>query len=132
MLEKEDLPLNEKIASIILAGGQGTRLHPLTQYRCKPNVCFAGKHRLIDIPISNSLNSQIDQIFVISQYFASDLQQHLSSAYPHRTSQLRNLEMLCPEETPSGMNWFLGTADAVRKNIDYLKKYPVEYFFILS
>lgn len=125
-------PLSKQVASIVLAGGQGTRLHPLTQHRCKPAVCFAGKHRLIDIPISNSLNAQIHHIFVVSQYFAAGLQQHLASAYPHTFLQQGHLEMLCPEETSSGINWFLGTADAVRKNKHYLEHLPVDYFLILS
>lgn len=132
MSNSDKMQLNEKIASIVLAGGLGTRLHPLTLHRCKPSVCFGGRYRLIDIPISNSLNSQIFQIYVISQYFASFLGQHLSSAYPHNTLQKGNLEMLCPEETSQGPNWFLGTADAVRKNIDYINNSCLEYFLILS
>ncbi|MBM3198544.1 MAG: glucose-1-phosphate adenylyltransferase, partial [Chlamydiae bacterium] len=124
--------LSQKVATIVLAGGQGTRLHPLTEYRCKPAVCFAGRHRLIDVPISNSLNARIYQIFVISQHFASHLQQHLAASYPHNFLQQGHLEMLCPEETSHGINWFLGTADAVRKNIRYLEHLPVEYLLILS
>lgn len=71
----------KKVATIILAGGQGTRLYPLTMSRCKPAVSFAGRFRLIDVPLSNSLNSRINQIFVISQYFASELHQHILSTY---------------------------------------------------
>lgn len=132
MSSLEKKPLQERVASVILAGGQGTRLFPLTEHRCKPAVCFGGRYRLIDIPISNSLNSQIPRIFVLSQYFASDLQQHLSDSYPHSFLQQAHLEMLCPEETPQGIHWFLGTADAVRKNIEYLQESPVDYFLILS
>ena len=124
--------MNEKVASVVLAGGLGTRLYPLTMHRCKPSVCFAGKYRLIDIPISNSLNAQISKIFVISQYFASSLQAHLSAAYPHQSLQKGNLQMLCPEETNEGMNWFLGTADAIRKNKHYIDLENVEYILILS
>ncbi len=132
MPDSENPPLHERVASIILAGGQGTRLYPLTEHRCKPGVCFGGRYRLIDIPISNSLNSQIQQMFVLSQYFASDLQQHLSDAYPHSFLQKGHLEMLCPEETPQGISWFLGTADAVRKNMVHLEQLPVDYYLILS
>jgi len=132
MQNREEIPLNEKVASVVLAGGLGTRLYPLTARRCKPGVCFGGKYRLIDIPVSNSLNSQIPQIFVISQYFASSLQSHLSSAYPHSTLQKGNLKMLCPEETTEGPNWFLGTADAVRKNLHHILQSRIEYFLILS
>ncbi len=128
----QDLQLQDKIAAIVLAGGEGTRLYPLTLHRCKPNVCFGGKYRLIDVPISNSINSQIHQIFVISQHFAAGLQKHLLSSYAHQSLQRGNLEVLCPEETADGIKRFLGTADAVRKNIEHLQKVPAEYFLILS
>ncbi len=127
-----DLELNEKVMSIVLAGGQGTRLHPLTLHRCKPAVGFGGKYRLIDIPISNSLNSKIHKIFVISQYFASGLQQHLSATYAHDSFSNGNLEMLCPEETAAGIRWFKGTADAVRQNLGHLSDPSIDYYLILS
>ena len=126
------LKLNEKVMSIILAGGQGTRLHPLTLHRCKPAVSFGGKYRLIDIPISNSLNSKIHKIRVISQYFASGLQQHLKATYNHDSFSNGNLEMLCPEETSEGIHWFKGTADAVRQNLEHLSDPSVDYYLILS
>jgi len=132
MAQNNDLYLHEKVASVVLAGGLGTRLYPLTMHRCKPGVCFAGKYRLVDIPISNSLNAQIGNIFVISQYFASSLQDHLSTAYPQGPLQKSNLKMLCPEETDKGPNWFLGTADAVRKNRRYIDLPNIEYVLILS
>lgn len=128
-LQKEEL---DKVGAIILAGGQGTRLFPLTQTRCKPAVSFGGHYRLIDIPISNALNSQIENIFVICQYFASDLQQHLLATYHMDLFRTGRLEMLCPEETPQKQAWFKGTADAVRHNLDHLLKFPFEYFLILS
>lgn len=121
------------VTCIILAGGQGTRLFPLTQNRCKPFVSFGGSYRLIDIPISNSLNSQIKRLFVISQYFASDLQQHIFETYRLDLLQKGSIEMLCPEESPEGgINLFRGTADAVRQTMKYLLKSPVDYFLILS
>jgi glucose-1-phosphate adenylyltransferase len=132
MYINENLDLSDKVATIILAGGQGTRLHPLTSSRCKPHVSFGGKYRLIDVPISNSLNSKIHKIFVISQHFASSLQQHLSSTYSHSKLQRGNLEMLCPEKTSKGVNWFLGTADAVRKNIEKIENSSIDYYLILS
>jgi glucose-1-phosphate adenylyltransferase len=122
----------EKVASVILAGGQGTRLYPLTQTRCKPAVCFGGRYRLIDIPISNSLNAQIHRIFVISQYFASSLQQHLLETYQLDYFRQSKIQMLCPEETPNRKVWFNGTADAVRQNLEHLEATNVEYFLILS
>ena len=124
--------LMSKVASIVLAGGQGTRLYPLTQTRCKPSVCFGGRYRLIDIPISNSLNAHIQRIFVISQYFASSLQQHILETYQLDYFRQSKIQMLCPEETPHRKHMFKGTADAVRQNIEHLEAAPVDYFLILS
>ena len=122
----------DKIASIVLAGGQGTRLMPLTQYRCKPAVSFGGRYRLIDIPISNSLNSHIRKIFIISQYLASGLHQHILSTYQLDLFEKGNIELLSSQEGEKGQVFFKGTADAVRKNLDYILKSNVEYFLILS
>lgn len=122
----------KKVATIILAGGQGTRLHPLTLTRCKPAVCFGGRFRLIDVPLSNSLNSRINQIFVISQYFASELHQHILSTYQLDVFRSGGLELLTPQETARGKNWFKGTGDAVRQSLDYILNCPAEWFLILS
>jgi glucose-1-phosphate adenylyltransferase len=122
----------DKVASIILAGGQGTRLFPLTQTRCKPAVCFGGRYRLIDIPISNSLNAQIERIFIISQYFASSLHQHILETFQLDYFRQSKIQMLCPEETPQRKVWFKGTADAIRQNLEHLRKAPVDHFLILS
>lgn len=122
----------QKVASIVLAGGQGTRLYPLTATRCKPSVAFGGRYRLIDIPLSNSLNAKINQIFVISQYFIAELHQHILSTYQLDTFRSGGIELLSPQETGKGKSWFKGTADAIRQNLDYLLKFPVEYFLILS
>ncbi len=132
MPEEHQDKLHDKVISIILAGGQGTRLDPLTRFRCKPAVSFGGRYRLIDIPISNSLHSRIQKIFVISQYFASGLQQHLSSTYLNQSLACINLSMLCPEETEEGIRWFRGTADAVRQNLSYFQDLSAEYYLILS
>jgi glucose-1-phosphate adenylyltransferase len=120
------------VVSVILAGGQGTRLFPLTQLRCKPAVPFGGRYRLIDIPISNSLNSGIENIFIISQYYASDLQQHILETFHMDLFRKGKIEMLCPEETPHRKIWFNGTADAVRQNMEHLLKSSADYFLILS
>ncbi|MFI5333610.1 MAG: sugar phosphate nucleotidyltransferase [Chlamydiales bacterium] len=122
----------DKVASIVLAGGEGTRLFPLTHSRSKPAVGFGGRYRLIDVPISNSLNSKIQQIYIISQYFASDLHQHVLGSFPFELFQRGDLKLLSPEETPKGKAWYKGTADAVRKNIGHLLKSSAEYFLILS
>jgi glucose-1-phosphate adenylyltransferase len=124
--------LSERVTSVILAGGQGKRLFPLTRDRCKPAVAFGGHYRLIDIPISNSLNSRIGNLFVISQYFASDLQQHILSTYHPEFHGLSHFEMLCPEERFQEKEWFKGTADAVRQNLAHLMKTSADYFLILS
>ncbi len=129
MLPKEVLNL---VTSVVLAGGQGSRLFPLTQSRCKPSVSFGGNYRLIDIPLSNSLNSQINRMYVISQFFASELQEHIFDTYKLDMLHQGRIEMLCPEETPEGMKLFKGTADAVRQNMRYLLTTPTEYFLILS
>lgn len=122
----------EKVASIILAGGQGTRLYPLTMTRCKPAVTFGGRYRLIDIPISNSLNSKIRNIYVISQFFATSLNEHIKNTFNLDKYQGSQINMLSPEETTEKKSWYKGTADAVRQNLENLLKTPIEYFLILS
>lgn len=122
----------KKVATIVLAGGQGTRLFPLTSIRCKPSVCFGGRYRLIDVPISNSLNAGISQIFVISQYFATELHQHIIGAYHLDLFRKGTLELLTPQETSKGMEWFKGTADAIRQTLDTILRCPAEWFLILS
>ncbi len=118
--------MTDEVAAIVLAGGQGTRLFPLTQSRCKPAVSFGGRYCLVDIPISNALNSDIREIYVIAQYFASDLNAHIAATYQ------ADLKYLCPEETTGKKVWFQGTADAVRQNCDHLAKSSARYFLILS
>lgn len=124
--------LMNSVASIVLAGGQGSRLFPLTQTRCKPSVCFGGRYRLIDIPISNSLNAHIESIFVISQYFASSLNQHILETYKLDDFRQLKIHLLCPEDTDLKKVWFKGTADAVRQNLKHLEQTNAEHFLILS
>lgn len=119
-------------ASIILAGGQGTRLFPLTQNRCKPDVSFGGRYRLVNVPISNSLNSGIDQIFVISQFFSSQLNFHISQTFSSHPVYSRPIHFLYPEENAKGRIWYEGTADAIRKNLSVIENLAVDYFIILS
>src|ERR1700722_4011412 len=121
-----------RVAAIILGGGQGTRLFPLTQSRCKPAVSFGGRYRLIDVPISNSVNSGCHKIFIITQFLSSSLHQHIFNTYRHDIFSSGFLELLPAEERPSQKSWFQGTADAVRQNLDYFVETPVEYFMILS
>ncbi len=124
--------LSSRVASIVLAGGQGTRLFPLTQVRCKPSVSFGGRYRLIDIPISNSLNSGIDQIYVISQFFSTALQQHIIETYPIDYKRKTHIHLISPEETPIRKEWFKGTADAIRQNLEHFERSEAQYFLILA
>ena len=129
---KKRYQLTDRVACIILAGGKGTRLSPLTYHRSKPAVGFGGRYRLIDVPISNALNSNMKHIFVISQYFSSGLNQHIKETYPLDQFQGGSLTLLNPEERLENKVWYEGTADAVRKNLNELTKLPIDYFLILS
>lgn len=123
----------DNIVSIVLAGGQGTRLFPLTLNHCKPAVCYGGKYRLIDIPISNSINSNIKKIYVLAQFLTGELQYHLQNAYRFDQFSRGEVHFLSPEEKPNQEKvWFEGTADAVRKSLPTLLKAEVDYFLILS
>lgn len=122
----------DTVAAIVLGGGQGVRLFPLTANRCKPAITFGGRYSLIDVPISHSINSGIRKIFVIGQYLAYTLQKHLFQTYSSHHQFQSQIQMLVPEERETGKIWYKGTADAVRQNIKYLQELPVEYFLILS
>lgn len=125
--------INNQIASIILAGGKGTRLFPLTLNHCKPAVAYGGKYRLIDIPISNSINSGIRRILVLAQYLTTELEEHLQKSYQFDSFSFGKMQFVSPEEKSNGDRiWFEGTADAVRKSLPYLEEMPVDYFLILS
>lgn len=121
----------KKVVAIILGGGEGKRLFPLTATRCKPAVPFA-RYRLIDIPISNSLNSNIRKIFIISQFLSFSLHQHLLKTYQLDSFSSGFIEVLAPEQKPSKNVWFQGTADAIRQNQEYFIETPAEYFLILA
>jgi glucose-1-phosphate adenylyltransferase len=120
------------VASIILAGGEGSRLKPLTTTRCKPAVTFGGRYRLIDIPISNSLNSQITRIYVISQYLSSGLHRHILETYPNDRLKSGGIELLSSEISKVKNENYQGTADAVRKNLSSFLQSPADFFLILS
>src|ERR1700674_663881 len=107
-----------QVATVILAGGQGKRLHPLTVHHSKPAVSYGGRYRLIDIPISNSINSDFRQIFVIAQYLSGELEPHISQTYHFDHFNPGSVDVLTPQENEKGeKQWFNGTADAVRKNL---------------
>jgi glucose-1-phosphate adenylyltransferase len=121
-----------RVASIVLGGGQGTRLFPLTLTRCKPAITFGGRYRLVDVPVSNSINSGIHKIFVVTQFLSTSLHQHISSTYQFDKFSGGFIELLAAEQKPSHSSWFQGTADAVRQNMDYFIEVPADYFLILA
>lgn len=122
----------KRIAAIILGGGQGTRLFPLTKWLCKPALCYGGRYRLIDVPISNSINSGCHKIYIITQFLSSSLHQHIFKTYRLDSFSSGFIELLPAEEKHHNKVWFQGTADAVRQNLDYFIDTPVDYFLILS
>lgn len=124
--------MKEKTLAIILGGGQGSRLSPLTEQRSKPAVPIAGKYRLVDIPISNCLNSDIHRIFVLTQFNSASLNQHIKNTYQFGQFSKAFVDILAAEQTPSSKNWFQGTADAVRKCLHHFLVFDFEYFLILS
>jgi glucose-1-phosphate adenylyltransferase len=122
-----------KVSSLILGGGRGTRLFPLTKIRAKPAVPLAGKYRLIDIPISNCINSGINRIFVLTQFLSVSLHQHIRQTYRFDHFSGGFVELLAAQQTmDGGTDWYEGTADAVRKNLIYLDSKELEYILILS
>lgn len=121
-----------QVTTIILAGGQGTRLHPLTIHHCKPAVSYGGRYKLIDVPISNSLNSDFRQIFILAQHLSGELQHHINQTYHFDAYHPGSVDVLTPERTEEGtVNWFTGSADAVRKTLPTLLRSSAEYFLIL-
>lgn len=120
------------VTTIILAGGNGTRLDPLTSIRCKPAVCFGGKYRLIDIPISNAIHSGCQKIFVLSQYLSASLNKHVFNTFHPGAFPSVVIEMISAEQRHGEKSWFQGTACAVRQNMHYFTESPSDYFLILS
>src|SRR3984957_11933331 len=114
--QREPLPL-ERVAVIILGGGEGKRLDPLTKTRCKPAVSFGGRYTLIDVPISHALSSGLSNIFVIGQYLAYTLQKHLFQSYLHHGIKDNRIQLLVPEEKEGRKANYKGTADAIRQNL---------------
>jgi len=122
----------KRVLSIILGGGAGTRLYPLTKLRAKPAVPLAGKYRLIDIPVSNCINSGLDQIFVLTQFNSASLNRHVSRTYNFSGFSDGFTEILAAQQTPENPNWFQGTADAVRKYLWFFQDWDVDEYLILS
>lgn len=120
------------VLAVILGGGQGTRLFPLTHLRSKPAVPIGGKYRLIDIPISNCLHADIRRIFVLTQFNSASLNRHVGQSYRLDTFSRGFVEILAAEQTPDNINWYQGTADAVRQAARHMLRFDAQYYLILA
>ena len=120
------------VLAIILGGGQGTRLYPLTKRRAKPAVPVAGKYRLIDIPVSNCINSGIEKIYILTQFNSASLNRHVNQAYRPASYSEGFVEILAAQQTPESPEWFQGTADAVRRYSWLFDSWAVNEYLILS
>src|SRR5580692_4616212 len=124
--------MQQEVLSLILGGGRGSRLYPLTMLRSKPAVPIAGKYRLIDIPISNCLNSGCNRIYVLTQFLSVSLHRHIASTYKFDPFSRGFVEILAAQQTNEAADWYQGTADAVRQNIRYIRENGPEAVLILS
>jgi len=124
--------MTPKVISIVLGGGRGSRLAPLTDKRSKPAVPIAGKYRLVDIPISNCLNSGFNRIFVLTQYNSASLNTHIKNTYNFSVFSKGFVDIIAAEQTMEGDRWFQGTADAVRHSMRYMVNYDYDFILILS
>lgn len=122
----------KEILGLILGGGKGTRLFPLTLIRSKPAVPLGGKYRLVDIPISNCINSGINRIFVLTQYNSESLNRHITQTYRFGLFSQGFVDILAAEQTPDNVTWYQGTADAVRQSLRHILTYRPKYILILS
>lgn len=124
--------ISKSIIAIILGGGAGSRLYPLTSSRSKPAVPIAGKYRLVDIPISNCINSNVNRIFVLTQYNSASLNKHIKNTYQFSAFGSGFVDILAAEQTPDNPQWFQGTADAVRQSLRHVGNFEFEHVLILS
>ena len=129
---KHIIPPTARTLSIIMGGGAGTRLFPLTKDRAKPAVPIGGKYRLVDIPISNCLNSGIRTIYVLTQFNSTSLHRHINASYKFDNFSRSIVEILAAQQTPEGSTWYQGTADAVRQNLRTFLDENHDYFIVLS
>jgi glucose-1-phosphate adenylyltransferase len=123
---------SKQVVSVILGGGAGSRLFPLTATRSKPAVPIAGKYRLVDIPISNCINSGINRMFVLTQYNSASLNKHIKNSYQFSSFSNGFVDILAAEQTPDSPGWYQGTADAVRQSFKHIDKHDFDYVLILS
>ncbi len=126
------MPESKKVLSVIMGGGRGTRLFPLTKERCKPAVPLAGKYRLVDIPISNCLNSGFNRIFLLSQFLTASLHRHIQKSFQFDSFGAGFIDILSAEQTEKSSAWYEGTADAVRRNLVHFNSHPHDFILILS
>ncbi|NDC75118.1 glucose-1-phosphate adenylyltransferase [bacterium] len=122
----------KNVLAVIMGGGRGTRLHPLTQERCKPAVPLAGKYRLVDIPISNCINSAINRIFLLTQFHTASLHRHIQNTFHFDPFGGGFVDILSAEQTEKSTDWYQGTADAVRRNLQHFRNFPHDFVLILS
>src|SRR5882762_9135463 len=122
----------QEVLSLILGGGRGTRLYPLTALRSKPAVPVAGKYRLIDIPISNCINSGLQRIYVLTQFLSVSLHRHIANTYKFDPFSRGFVEVLAAQQTNETTDWYQGTADAVRQQVRYVLEDPCGLVLILS
>src|SRR5438552_4116575 len=122
----------QSVLSLILGGGRGTRLYPLTQLRSKPAVPIAGKYRLIDIPISNCINSGLNRIYILTQFLSVSLHRHIANTYKFDPFSQGFVEVLAAQQTNEAADWYQGTADAVRQNIRYVQEDWAHEVLVLS
>lgn len=121
-----------RVISIVLGGGKGTRLYPLTKERSKPAVPFGGKYRIVDIPISNSINSGFKKIYILTQFNSASLHMHIAHSYGFDSFSRGFVEILAAEQTLTHSGWYEGTADAVRKNLMHFRPHNPSHYLILS
>ena len=124
--------ISKSVLAVILGGGAGTRLFPLTASRSKPAVPIAGKYRLVDIPISNCMNSNINRMFVLTQFNSASLNKHIKNTYHFSMFSSAFVDILAAEQTPDNPGWYQGTADAVRQCLRHVEQHDAEYVLILS
>jgi glucose-1-phosphate adenylyltransferase len=124
--------IQEKVIAVIMGGGAGSRLHPLTSYRSKPAVPIAGKYRLVDIPVSNCINSNIQRMFVLTQFNSASLNKHIKNTYHFSIFSNAFVDILAAEQTPDNPQWFQGTADAVRQSLHHIYDHDFDYVLVLS
>ena len=122
----------QRTLAIIMGGGAGTRLFPLTKDRAKPAVPLGGKYRIVDIPISNCLNSELRSIYVLTQFNSMSLHRHIQASYKFDNFSRSFVDILAAQQTPAGSQWYQGTADAVRQNMRYFLERPYDYYLVLS